>query len=72
LLFVVDRAGAQVVSRRRPEFQSGASHMGFVVYKVQLGQVLSEYFGFPCAHSFHRLLHNRHHNLPSRAGKIEQ
>jgi hypothetical protein len=25
--------------------------VGFVVDKVALGQVLSEYFGFPCLHS---------------------
>jgi hypothetical protein len=28
----------------------------FVVDKVALGQVLSEYFGFPCQSSFHQLL----------------
>jgi hypothetical protein len=32
--------------------------VGFVVDKVALGQVFSEYFGFPCQSSFHRLLHN--------------
>jgi hypothetical protein len=26
--------------------------------KVALGQVFSEYFGFPCQSSFHQLLHN--------------
>jgi hypothetical protein len=30
--------------------------VGFVVDKVALGQVFSEYFGFPCQSSFHRLL----------------
>jgi hypothetical protein len=30
--------------------------VGFVVDKVALGQVSSEYFGFPCQ-PFHRLLH---------------
>jgi hypothetical protein len=29
--------------------------------KVTLGQVFSEYFGFPCQFAFHRLLHNHHH-----------
>jgi hypothetical protein len=38
---------------------------------VELGQVFSEYFGFPCQFTFHRLLHIRHH-LSSRAGKIGQ
>jgi hypothetical protein len=28
----------------------------FVVDKVALGQVFSEYFGFPCPSSFHQLL----------------
>jgi hypothetical protein len=28
----------------------------FVVEKVALGQVFSEYFGFPCQISFHQLL----------------
>jgi hypothetical protein len=27
--------------------------VGFVVDKVALGQVFSEYFGFPCQSSFH-------------------
>jgi hypothetical protein len=34
--------------------------MVFVVDKVALGQVFSEYFGFPC-HSFNRLLRTPHH-----------
>jgi hypothetical protein len=32
--------------------------VGFVVDKVALGQVFSEYFGLPCQYSFHQLLHN--------------
>jgi hypothetical protein len=37
--------------------------VGSVVDKVALGQVFSEYFGFPCQNrSFHQLLH--HHNHP--------
>jgi hypothetical protein len=36
--------------------------MGFVVDKAALGQVYSEYFGFPCQSSFHQFLH--HHNHP--------
>jgi hypothetical protein len=35
--------------------------MGFVVDKVVLGQVFSEYFGFPCQSSFHQVLHNHPH-----------
>jgi hypothetical protein len=30
--------------------------MGFVMDKVALGQVFSQYFGFPCQFSFHQLL----------------
>jgi hypothetical protein len=44
--------------------------VGFVVDKVALGQVFSEYFGFPCQSSFHRLLHT--HHLSSGAGTIDQ
>jgi hypothetical protein len=35
--------------------------VGFVVDKVVLGQVFSEYYGFPCQSSFHQLLHNQPH-----------
>jgi hypothetical protein len=45
--------------------------MGFVVGKVALGQVLSEYFGFPYQSSFRQLLHN-HPHLLSGAGTIGQ
>jgi hypothetical protein len=38
--------------------------MGFVADKVALGQVFSEYFGFPCQFSFHLLLHIHHHYHP--------
>jgi hypothetical protein len=31
--------------------------VGFVVDKVALGQVASEYFGLPCQLSFHQLRH---------------
>jgi hypothetical protein len=36
------------------EFETG--RVGFVVDKAALGQVFSEYFGFPCQSSFHQLL----------------
>jgi hypothetical protein len=42
---------------------------GIWVNKVALGQVFSEYFGFPCQFSFHRLLHVYYH-LSSGAGTI--
>jgi hypothetical protein len=41
-----------------------------VVDKVALGQVFSEYFGFPCQFSFHQLFHN--HHISSGAGTIGQ
>jgi hypothetical protein len=40
------------------------------VDKVALGQVFSEYFGFPCQSPFHQLLHN--HHLAAGAGTIGQ
>jgi hypothetical protein len=46
--------------------------MGFVVDKVALWQVFSEFFGFPCRFSFHQLLHIHHHHLSSGAGTIGQ
>jgi hypothetical protein len=39
--------------------------VGFVVDKVALGRVFSEYFGFNCQSSFHQILH--HHNHPGQA-----
>jgi hypothetical protein len=48
---------------QRPGFASG-QHVGFVVDKAALGQVFSQYFGFPCQ-SFHQFLH--HHNHPGLA-----
>jgi hypothetical protein len=60
-----DRAVAQAVSRwlstAAAVFTSG-QHVGFLVNKVALGQVFSEYFGSPCQSSFHQFLH--HHNHP--------
>jgi hypothetical protein len=44
--------------------------MGFVVDKMALEQVFSEYFGFSCKFSFHRLLHTRYH--PGLAQKANQ
>jgi hypothetical protein len=46
--------------------------VGFVVDKVELGQVFSQYFGFPCQFEFHQLLHNHHHHLSSGAGTIDE
>jgi hypothetical protein len=46
---------------RRPGVEPGSGQVGFVVDKMALGQVFSEYFGFPCQSSFHHLLHNHPH-----------
>jgi hypothetical protein len=46
---------------RRPGFKPRSGHVGFVVDKVALGQVFSEYFGFACQFSFHQLFHIQHH-----------
>jgi hypothetical protein len=56
---------------RRPGFHPGSGQVGFVVDKVAQGQVISEYFAFPCQSSFHQLLHN-HPHLSSGAGTISQ
>jgi hypothetical protein len=42
------------LSPRRPGFDAGSVHVGFVVDKVALGQVFPpEYFSFPLSVSFH-------------------
>jgi hypothetical protein len=56
---------------QQPRLEPGSGDVGFVEGKVALGQVLSEYFGFPCQFAFHQLLHN-HHHLSSGAGTIGQ
>jgi hypothetical protein len=56
---------------RRPGFDPRSDHVGFVVDKVAQGQVVSEYFGFPCQFSFHQMLHT-HHHTSSGAGTIGQ
>jgi hypothetical protein len=45
--------------------EMSGQHVGFVVDKAALGQVFSQYFGFPCQSSFHQFLH--HHNHPELA-----
>jgi hypothetical protein len=45
--------------------------VGFVVDKVAMGQVFSEYFGFSCQFSFHWLI-DTHHQLSFGAGAIGQ
>jgi hypothetical protein len=56
-------------------FEPRTHLVGFVVDKVALGQVFSEYLGFPCQLSFHWLLHTpspHHHHLWFGAGTIGQ
>jgi hypothetical protein len=64
LICALGRAVAQRLDvgfpQRRPGFAYG-QHVGFVVDKAALGQVFSEYLGFPCQ-SFHPFLH--YHNHP--------
>jgi hypothetical protein len=70
----VDHALAHAVNRLAshrgcPGIYPRSGRMGFVVDKVALGQVVSEYFGFPFQFSFHQLLHT---HLSSGAGSIRQ
>jgi hypothetical protein len=52
---------AQVVTRWLPttaaRVHTRSGHVGFVVDKVALGQVFSEYFSFPCQSLFHQILY---------------
>jgi hypothetical protein len=72
LSYVYDEA----VSHRLPTVvalvRAQASHVGFVMDKMALDQVLSEYFGFPYQFSFHRLFHIHHHHLSFGASTIGQ
>jgi hypothetical protein len=58
----IGRAIAQAVSRWLPtpaaRVQARVWQVGFVVDKVALGQVFSEYFDFFCQSSFHQFLHH--------------
>jgi hypothetical protein len=65
-VWMLGRAIAQAASRWLPTAAVQGSRLGmvmwnFVVDKVELGQVFSEYFSFPCQSSFHQLLHNHPH-----------
>jgi hypothetical protein len=46
---------------RRPGFEPGWSHVGFIVDEMALGHVFSQYFGFR-SQWFHWLLHTHHHH----------
>jgi hypothetical protein len=58
---IVGRTIAVDFPPRRPGFDPRSSYVGFVVDKMILGQVSSQYFGFPCQFSFHQI----HHAHPS-------
>jgi hypothetical protein len=71
----IDQAIAHAVNRLAyhlggPEIYPRLGHMGFMVENMALGQVFTEYFGFPCQFSFHQLFHTYH--LSSGAGTIGQ
>jgi hypothetical protein len=61
----IGRAVTQGVNRWLPtavaRVRVRVEHVGFVVDKAALGQVFSEYFGFPCQTSFHQFLHDHNH-----------
>jgi hypothetical protein len=64
------RAIAEAVSHWLPtaaaRVRASVWQVGFVVDKVESGQVFSEYLGFPCQNrSFHQLLHH-HHSQPGQ------
>jgi hypothetical protein len=52
--------------------EPGSGHVECVVDKVAVWQIFSEYFGFLCQFSFHRLLHIHYHHLSSGTGTIGQ
>jgi hypothetical protein len=58
----------QAVSRWLPTaaawFKPESGQVVFVVNKMALGQLFSEYFCFPCQSSFHQIFH--HHNHPGK------
>jgi hypothetical protein len=67
-MYNIGRAIAQAVSYWLPtaaaRVRARVWQVGFVVDKAALGQVFSEYLGFPCQSSFHKILH--HHNQPGQ------
>jgi hypothetical protein len=63
-LLLYGRDTAQAVSAGflpwRPGFKPTSGYMRFVEENWGLKKVFSEYFGFPCQFSFHRLLQTHH------------
>jgi hypothetical protein len=54
---------------QKPSFDPRSGHVRSVVNKVALGQVFSEYFGFPCQFFYHQMLHT---HLSSRGDTTGQ
>jgi hypothetical protein len=71
--FAFGRAIAQAVSHRLPTLVAPvrSQNMWDLWWTVAVGQVFSDYFGFHCQFTFHRLLHI-HHHLSSGAGTKDQ
>jgi hypothetical protein len=64
-MIIEGRAIAKAVCRRlhstAAPVRDLSGHVGFVVHRMALGHVFSEYFGFPCQSSFHQILHPHNH-----------
>jgi hypothetical protein len=61
---------AEAVSRRLPNAAAWVGHMGFVMDKVELVQIASEYFGFPSQFSFHQMLHTHLSSVARTIGQL--
>jgi hypothetical protein len=64
ILFLYGRAISQAVSLWLPTAAARVWQVAFVLNKMALGQVFSEYFGFSCQSLLHQILH--HHNHPGQ------
>jgi hypothetical protein len=59
----IDRSRAVTADKYNTITDFPEQHLGFVVDKAAMGQVFSEYFGFPCQSSFNQFLHHNHPGL---------
>jgi hypothetical protein len=53
----ITQKGSRRIATASAEDSIPQRHVGFVVVKVALVQLLCEHFGFPSQFSFHKLLH---------------